>query len=220
MARRSSRQAQRSRPAPSAFLSSPLQIAGVALICAKVSLIPLVFDLGSDIPFVVVKGLLSHALAYALVGVIAAAFILYGRDVAALSWLHVPVAAFLLINIAATLFAADQLLALYGAHGRMVGLATIADGVLLYFAIVLLVRSRPEAAAVVASGLGATVLVLAYALLQFVGRDPFAWNVNSATRPFSTLGQTTSLAEYLTVVAVGAAALGLFDRLLRPIVRG
>ena len=35
--------------------------------------------------------------------------------------------------------------------------------------------------------------------------------MNSAVRPFSTIGQTTNLAEYLTVVAVGAAAFGLFD---------
>jgi len=31
--------------------------------------------------------------------------------------------------------------------------------------------------------------------------------VDPAPRPFSTIGQTTNLAEYLTVVAAGAAAL-------------
>src|SRR5207302_2936647 len=74
-----------------------------------------------------------------------------------------------------------------------------------------------EALAVVASGLGATALVLIYELVQFAGRDPFAWNVNSATRPFSSLGQTTSLAEYLTVVAAGAAAFALEGSLRRAV---
>src|SRR5712691_4245834 len=115
MARRGSRHKRGAGAVPSAFLASKLRIAGVGLICAKVALVPLVVDLGSDIPFVVAKGLLSHALAYALVGVIVALFILHGRAVVALSWLHLPVGAFLLINVVAAIFAADQMLALYGA---------------------------------------------------------------------------------------------------------
>ena len=198
MARRSARRQPAAESPRSGVLTSKLRLVGVAIICAKVALVPLVFDTASDIPFTVPKGLVSHALAYALTGVVIGVVLLYGRSVLVQSWLHIPVVLFLAVNIAATVFAADQLLALYGAHGRMVGLATIADGVLLYFAIVLLVRTRLEALAVVASGLGATALVLVYALVQFVGRDPFAWNVSSAARPFSTLGQTTSLAEYLT----------------------
>src|SRR5438309_875403 len=219
MARRSARRQPAAESPGSRVLTSKLRLVGVAIICAKVALVPLVFDTASDIPFTVPKGLVSHALAYALTGVVIGVVLLYGRSVLVQSWLHIPVVAFLAVNIAATVFAADQLLALYGAHGRMVGLATIADGVLLYFAIVLLVRTRLEALAVVASGLGATALVLVYALVQFVGRDPFAWNVSSAARPFSTLGQTTSLAEYLTVVAVGAAAFGLFEGSLPRVVR-
>jgi tetratricopeptide (TPR) repeat protein/O-antigen ligase len=158
-----------------------------------------------------VKGLLSHALAYALAGVIAALVILEGRSVLVRSWLHIPVVLFLAVNVAATIFAADQLLALYGAHGRMVGLGTIADGVLLYFAIVLLVRTKTDAIYVFASGLAASLLVVAYAFVQFAGRDPIAWNASGTLRPFSTLGQPTSLALYLTVVCVGAAALGILQ---------
>jgi O-antigen ligase/tetratricopeptide (TPR) repeat protein len=192
---------------------------GVALICAKLALVPVVFDQASDIPFSVPKSLLSHGLAYALTGVILGLLVQYGRPFLVRSWLHVPVLAFLLANVAATLFAADSVLALYGTHDRRVGLATIADGVLLYFAIVLLVRTRREAVAVVVSGLAASAVVLAYEFVQLAARDPFSWNANGADRPFSTIGQTTNLAEYLTVVAIGAAAIALFDGRLRVTAR-
>ena len=191
----------------------------MAVICAKVALVPLAFDLGSDIPFVVAKGALSHALAYVLAGVIGGLLILYRRAVVAVSMLHIAVAAFLIVNIAATVFAADQILALYGAHGRMVGLATIADGVLLYFAIVLLVRTMAEMRYVMVCGLAGSLVVLAYTLLQFLGRDPIAWGLPAGFRPFSTFGQPTSLAEYLTVVCVGTAVLGLLDTSLPRLVR-
>src|SRR5438552_146538 len=208
--------AQRAR----GFRGSNLRRLGVGMICAKLFLVPLLFDVGSDIPFAVVKGLVSHALAYALAGVILGLVVLYGRSAFVWTWLHVPVLVFLAVNLVATIFAAETLLALYGARGLMVGLGTIADGVLLYAGIVMLIRTRADAIAVLASGFGAAILVLAYEGIQFFGRDPFAWNVTSADRPFSTLGQSTSLAEYLAVVMVGAAAIGLLESRIPRLARG
>src|SRR5437762_7440771 len=125
----------------SAFLRSRLRLLGIGVVCVKLALVPVVFDHASDVPFSVIKALLSHALAYVLAGVIVGLLLRYGRGGLVWSWLHVPVLAFLVANVAAALFAVDPLLALYGAHTRMVGLGTVADCVLLYFAIALLVRS-------------------------------------------------------------------------------
>jgi O-antigen ligase/cytochrome c-type biogenesis protein CcmH/NrfG len=185
---------------------------GITLVCAKVALIPVVFDYGSDVPFSVSKALLSHALAYVLAGVMVGLFAQYGRTVLVWSRLHIPVLVFLVVNIAATVFAVDHLLALFGAHTRMVGLGTIADCVLLYFAIALLVRTRRDTLALALSFFGGAVVVLAYEFIQLLGKDPLTWAIDPATRPFSTIGQTTSLAEYLSVVAVGAAAAAIFMR--------
>lgn len=193
------------------FLRSKLRLLGVALVCAKLAVIPVIFDGASDVSFSVMKGLSSHALAYVLAGVMVGLFVQFGRAVFVRTLLHIPVLAFFLANIAATLFAADSLLALYGAHDRMIGLGTIADGVLLYFAIAFLVRTRTEMAALALSFFAGSVVVLAYEFVQFAGLDPFSWAVDSSTRPFSTVGNATSLAEYLTVVAVGAAALAIFQ---------
>ncbi|HEY8785655.1 MAG TPA: O-antigen ligase family protein [Candidatus Limnocylindria bacterium] len=192
---------------------------GVALVCLKVALLPVVFDPAADMPFTVGKALFSHALTYALAGVLVGLFVEFGRPFLVWSWLHVPVLAFLLANVLATLFAANTVLALYGAHARMLGLGTIVDCVVLYFAIVLLVRARAEAIAVIASVLAGSAVVLLYELVQFVGKDPGVWNVDPSVRPFSTLGQTTTLAEYLTVLALGTAALGLFEPRLRSALR-
>jgi cytochrome c-type biogenesis protein CcmH/NrfG len=63
--------------------------------------------------------------------------------------------------------------------------------------------------------------VLGYELVQALGRDPFPWtNTDSSQRPFSTLGQATALAQYLSVLAVGSLALGLLVGGLKGAVRG
>jgi tetratricopeptide (TPR) repeat protein/O-antigen ligase len=198
---------------------SPLRLLGVALVCLKVALLPVVFDPAADMPFTVAKALFSHALNYALAGVLVGLFVEFGRPFLVWSWLHVPVLAFLAANVVATIFAANTVFALYGAHARMLGLGTIVDCVVLYFAIVFLIRTRREAIAVIASALAGSAAVLLYELVQFVGKDPGVWSVDPSVRPFSTLGQTTTLAEYLTVLALGTAALGLFEARLRSALR-
>jgi O-antigen ligase len=181
----------------------------VALLGVKVAAVPLVFVYSADVPFTVPKALLSHGLAYALAGVLVGLFISFGRSFFVRSALHVPVLAFLVANVAASIFAADSLLALHGTHVRMLGLGTIADWVLLYFAVVLLVRTRADTTAVVTSALLAGLLVVVYEAVQFVGGDPYSWTLASSTRPFSTLGQPTILAQYLTTLALGTLALGI-----------
>jgi tetratricopeptide (TPR) repeat protein/O-antigen ligase len=189
--------------------ASKLRQVGVALVCAKVALLPVVFDYSLDVPFTVAKTLVSHGLAYVLVGVLVGLFVRFGRSFLMWSPLHVPVLAFLAASIAAAVFAADTFLALYGAHARMLGLGTIADWVGLYFAVVLLVRTRREVIAMIACIVASSVVVLSYELVQLVGMDPLSWNMDVTTRPISTIGQATSLAHYLTTLAVGIGGLAL-----------
>lgn len=199
---------------------SRLRQFGVALICAYVALVPLVFDPTSDASFAVPKALLSHALAYVLAGVLAGLLIMFGRDLVRWSWLHVPVFGFLLVNAAATLVAEDRIVAMYGTHVRMLGLGSIAAWTLLYFAVVLLVRSRVDVVAIVVAGLGSAAVMLGYEVLQLLGGDPFSWDVDSAVRPFSTNGQATTLAAYLTTLAVASFACAIAARALSVWLRG
>lgn len=189
---------------------SKLRLLGVALLCAKVALVPLIFVYPLDAPFTVSKALLSHGLAWMLAGVLAGLVINFGRSFLLFSWLHVPVLGFLAASAAATVFAAEPYLALYGAHQRMLGLGTVADWTVLYFAVALLVRTRTDAVAVIGFGLAASVFVLTYEAIQLLGADPFSWSMDETARPFSTIGQPTSLAQYLTTLALGCLALGAF----------
>jgi tetratricopeptide (TPR) repeat protein len=200
--------------------SSRLRKVGIAVICAYVAFVPLVFDPTSDSSFSLPKALLSHALAYVLAGVLAGMLVAFGRKAVRWSPLHVPVLAFLIVNAAATLVAEDRILALYGTHVRMLGLGSIAAWTLLYFAVVMLVRSRGDVVAIVVSGLGAAAVMLGYEALQALGRDPFSWDVDSATRPFSTNGQATTLAAYLTTLSVATLACAVAARALPRWVRG
>ena len=210
MASRRSRAQSRAQHSAAPSRSETLRALGVALICAKVALVPLVLDHSLDMPFVVPKAMLSHGLAYVLAGVLAGLLIAHGRAFLVWSWIHVPVLAFVIANSAAAMFAIDHSLALYGTHARMLGLGSILDLVVLYFGIVMLIRSRKEAVAVVLAALTASFVVLTYELIQLMRLDPFRWSVDSADRPFSTLGQATTLAEYLTVLAVGVCAFAFF----------
>jgi O-antigen ligase/tetratricopeptide (TPR) repeat protein len=215
--------ASRSREAASVTLASDvrasrLRLLGLAVLCAKVALVPLIFDPSLDMPFVVSKAVLSHGLAYVLAATMGGLLIQFGRAFLVRSWLHIPVLAFLLTSAASTVFAADPILALFGTHARMLGLGSTADFVVLYFAIVLLIRTRTEVFTFAGSALAATLPVLGYELVQMLGRDPYSWSNANVDRPFSTLGQATALAQYLMTLSIGTLAYGLLaERLRRPL---
>ena len=189
------------------------------LICAYVAFVPVVFDPAADLPFPAAKGLLAHSVAYALVGVLVGLVIAHGWRSWVWSWVHVPVLVFFAANLIAALFAPDLYVALFGTHIRMLGMGTVAGYVVLYFAIAFLVRTRREAFALVASGLVGSAAVIGYETAQFAGKDPVDWSVSAASRPFSTLGQTTTLAEYLTVLVLGVVAIALLDERLALVSR-
>jgi O-antigen ligase/tetratricopeptide (TPR) repeat protein len=194
---------------------SKVRTLGLVLICTKLALVPLVFDPAADFAFTVPKALLSHGLAILLGGVMVALYLRVGRSFLMWSPLHVPVLAFLASNAAATLFAPSLSLAIYGTHARMLGFATIADWTTLYFAVALLVRTKREMFAVAGCSFVAAVIALVYELVQLIGRDPIRWADTSQV--LSTIGNRTTVAEYLTVVAVGGLAFAVVARLRWPI---
>jgi hypothetical protein len=207
-------QERASEEAAEAFRASRLRLFGVAVLCAYVLFVPVVFDRGFDWPFVVPRALLGHALAFVLAGVIAGLLVQFGRRTVPWSWLHVAVLVFLGVNVLATAFAADRYLALYGSHARMLGLATLASWAALYFAVVACVRERRDLVALAACALASAAAMLSYEAVQIAGLDPFEWNTNVALRPISTNGQPTTLGGYLTVLAMASLAIALVARSL------
>jgi O-antigen ligase/tetratricopeptide (TPR) repeat protein len=195
--------------APARGAASRLQIVGLVALCIKLGAVPLVFDPSADVPFVLPRTLLSHGLTYVLVAVLLALFVARGSSFLVLSWVHVPVLAFFAVSALATFLALNPIVALFGTHVRMLGLTTIADGVVTYFAVVHLVRQRRDVVALVLCIFGASLVMLTYEAIQLLGKDPFTWTANTSQRPFSTLGQATTLGEFLTILSMGGLALGL-----------
>src|SRR5687767_7729730 len=125
-----------------AFTRSKLRRAALALVCLKVALLPLVFDRTLDVPFTVAKALFSHATAYLLAAMLAGLVLRFPASFPWRSPLNVAVFAYLVVNIAASVFAENRYLALFGAHERMLGLGTLLDCVVLYLAVAYLFRPR------------------------------------------------------------------------------
>lgn len=199
------------------FERSWLRHAGVALICAHVSLVPLVFDPRALIVFALPKALLSHSLAYLLVGLLGAALFSYRRQAWVWSPVHLPVLGYVGAYVLAALFALDRNVALFGAPDRALGLVTLVDNAALYFGIVLLVRTRADVIAVGIATLAAAMLVLGYQAVQLLGLDPLPWaSAHQEIRPFASLGNPGVLAQYLGTLGIAAGALSLTTGTLLP----
>jgi tetratricopeptide (TPR) repeat protein len=196
------------------LLRSRLRRAGVVVLCAKLFLVPLVLDPGSLVAFALPKALLSHALAYLLLGVLAALFLRFGRRFWVGSPLHLAVAFYASVYLAATAFALDHTVALFGAPDRALGLVSVLDNVILFFALVLLIRTKAEAIAAISAVLAAGIAVVAYALIQRLSLDPLPWASGYApTRPFSTMGNPGVLGQYLGTLGAGLLAVALIPPL-------
>ena len=194
------------------FIRSRMRRAAVGLLCLKIVALPILFDRSADVAFTVPKALFSHASAYLLAAVIAGLALRFRASAHWRSPLHLAVLAYVVVNIAATAIAEDRYLALFGAHERMLGLGTLIDCVVLFFAASFVLRTPRDSVAVAVSVFGAAAIVLAYEAIQLARLDPLPWSGATHIRPPSTIGQANSLAEYLVVVATGAGALVVFGR--------
>ena len=95
-----------------------------------------------------------------------------------------------------------------GGYHSNEGLGAIVGYVLVAFLAIQYVRSTRALRAVAVTAVAAASLVSAYALLQFVGVDPFGW-VNDTGRVFATLGNPDMLGTYLVFPLALAAGLAM-----------
>lgn len=194
------------------FDDSRLRHALVLLVAAKLVALVLVFDPLGLQSFDLPKSIASRALAWPLAGVLLLSFLRFGPRILPRTPLHLAVLAFLAANVLATVFAPHHYTALFGERGRYLGLTFLADMALLYLAVsVAFVRGRDWAvlaAALAVAALGA----IAYALVQRLGLDPFAWTGETATFPAGTLGNPNILSHFLGVAFAAGLSVALFAR--------
>lgn len=190
----------------------------VALKCAGMVL---VFDPVSISAFDLPKALFSRATEWLLVVLIGLTLVRFGVGVLPRTRIHLAVGALLLATVAATIFAENRYVALYGEHERYLGLTFVIDMFVMYVAVSVAFR-RPREWAILAMVGAATVLaVFVYAIAQYGGLDPLPWVDDPGSRPFSTLGNPDVLGRFATVVfgvslGVAAFAAGPSSRWVRP----
>src|SRR4051812_45504322 len=205
---------------PSRSDDSLLRRVGLGVLCVKVAAVPVVFDHAADASFIVPKALLSHGLSYVLIAVIVGIVILNGRSALLRSPLHWPALSFLSASVIATALSVNPTIALFGTHDRMLGLASIVDNVVTFVAAVELVRTRRDVIAILATTSASALVIIGYELIQLSGRDPLDWSIDGSQRPFSTVGQPTTLAQYLVTLSVVTFGFGALMGTLSRLIRG
>jgi O-antigen ligase/tetratricopeptide (TPR) repeat protein len=144
------------------------------------------------------KSLFSRGLEWALAALIVLALARHGSAVVPRTWLHLPVAGFLIANVVSTLFAQDPHLSTFGDPDRHLGLTFLLDMAILYVAVAVAYRRPADWSILGGAVLIAAILVTAYATVQYVGLDPLHWT--GQDRPFSTLGNPDILGHLLSVL--------------------
>ncbi|HAF09065.1 MAG TPA: hypothetical protein DCK98_03150 [Chloroflexi bacterium] len=153
------------------------------------------------------KSLFSRALEWALAALIVLALARHGSWILPRTWLHLPVAGFLLANLVSTLFAQDPHLSIFGDPDRHLGLTFLLDMAILYLAVAVAYRAPADWFVLGGAVLIAAILMILYATAQYVGLDPLRWT--GQNRPFSTVGNPDILGHLLSVLfglSLGLAA--------------
>ncbi len=117
------------------------------------------------------------------------------------SKLDLPVLAFLLVSIAATIFSVDPFTSIVGAYKRHEGLTTIICYVLLFFtATNFLHNNRKLLNRVAYVGIGVGFIASFYTFIQRAGLDPISWAADVKERAVATFGNPIFLGTYLAML--------------------
>lgn len=198
--------------ASGSYENAVLRRTAVALVCAKVAVVPLLFDPASYQAFVQPKVLFSYAVDLVLLGILTSLALSYRRSLANWSPLQIPVIVFVVAYVLATAFAMDLRVAVFGTNDRALGLLTVLDSTLLYAAIVLVFRTHRDVLWLGTAAIGSMAVVIVYEVVQVVGLDPISWTRSSSEALFSTLGNRGVLAQYLGTTSMAVLGFALASR--------
>ena len=171
---------------------------------AAAALLPLAFDPSSQVAFALPKAEVLGILAYLLAATLVLTLLATGWRAIPMSWIHIPVGIYLAIAVAASIFAVDRNLALWGAYDRRLGLVSSLQLGVLYLATATFVRSRRETATVLLGAAAGAAMVLTYAVLQRFDLDPIRWSGEHF--PFSSLGNSNIMGHYFATLAAASLA--------------
>jgi len=128
--------------------------------------------------------------------------------------LDLPILAFLLINIIATIFSINRIISLFGFYGQFEGLLVIINYIFLFYSVVNFINRelvKWMINIIILSG----VLVAGYAIIQYYGFDPVKWEMFTAGRVSSSLGNPIGFGNYIIMV-LGIVVTLFFSKEITP----
>ncbi len=112
----------------------------------------------------------------------------------------VPVALYALVFLFATFTSVVPLTSFWGSYQRLQGTYTNLSYILLFVAIVAVVRRREQIERIVTITLATGAAVAGYGVIQHFGLDPLPWRGDVITRVASTMGNSIFVAAYMIMV--------------------
>lgn len=171
--------------------------------------VPLYFDTSCRGVFDVPKMTLLRLMSLVIMGSWLCRIILTKEIKFVRSPMDLPVFAYLLVSIAATIFSVDPFTSLVGAYKRHEGLTTTISYVLLFFtATNFLHQNRKLLNWTAYVGIGVGGIASFYSFGQRLGLDPISWAADVKERAVSTFGNPIFLGAYMTMLI--PVALGYF----------
>lgn len=177
---------------------------GLSTVTASALLLPVVMDPQAGSTFELPKAEILGILAYATAAALALVVIRGGWRAIPMSWMHVPVIAYLGVVTASAVGAVDPGLALWGDYERRLGLLSSLQFGVLYLGTATFIRDRAAVMTLFGGTIAGAVLVLAYAIIQRIGLDPVSWATEAQT--FSTLGNSNVMGHYFSTIAAATFA--------------
>lgn len=179
-----------------------------------VFLVPLVWTTSTFELFEFPKMILVYLLTILIVGAFLVKSVLVGKLELPRTPLDKPIAAFVLVNILATVFSIDRYTSIFGYYTRFNGgLLSLLAYVALYYVFVGEMAEEGKEGIEGKRGrfikllLLSSLLVSVYGILQHFGIDKDYWVQDVQRRVFSTLGQPNWLAAYLVMILPVSLAL-------------
>ncbi|MGR3178853.1 MAG: tetratricopeptide repeat protein [Candidatus Anammoxibacter sp.] len=111
--------------------------------------------------------------------------------------LNLPVLAYIVITIIATIFSINPYMSLMGGYKRYEGLIETCTYIFIFFAIIRFINTERRLHLVINVIVFTAVITSLYGFMQYFGHDPYLWSMSSRSRVFSTFGNPVFFSAFL-----------------------
>ncbi|MGR3219733.1 MAG: O-antigen ligase family protein, partial [Candidatus Anammoxibacter sp.] len=111
--------------------------------------------------------------------------------------LNLPVLAYIITTIIATIFSINPYMSLVGGYKRYEGLIETCAYIFIFFAIIRFINTARRLNLVINVIVFTAVITSLYGFMQYFGHDPYRWSTPNRSRVFSTFGNPVFFSAFL-----------------------